>query len=269
MESFLSHQKYRWLKLFGLGLILLTIIYIVNSPIGGRSGKTFVGYSYGILAALGMMILMWYGVRKRSYYSRNTTLKGVLSVHVWLGIALILLVPLHSGFHFGINLHTLAYVLMVLTILSGVWGAFFYISLAPEIGANRGEASIKHLEEELSKISNQVAQHLTGQGAGLTELVAKLDLPTPNLRESINYTGPRTVDPTAAAKLVKNLTAEEKGLSLKLIELIDRKMQLCHKLSREMRTLFWLRVWLYFHLPIAIMAMLAVLIHIISVFWYW
>ncbi len=102
VETFFNYRNYRWLWINIIVLGFLVAIYVHDTPIGGRNGGTAVGYVYGSLATAGILYLMWFGIRKRSYSAKYTTLKGCLSAHVWLGIALSIIVPLHAGFHFGL-----------------------------------------------------------------------------------------------------------------------------------------------------------------------
>jgi hypothetical protein len=64
-------------------------------------------------------------------------LKAWTSAHVYLGLSLVVVGTLHTGFQFGWNVHTLAYVLMMLVILSGVWGISVYASLPAKLAGNR------------------------------------------------------------------------------------------------------------------------------------
>ena len=94
---------------------------------------------------MGIILLMFLGIRKRAYASNLGTLKGWVSAHIWIGLFLVLIVPLHSGFQFGTNVHSLAYGLMLATILSGIWGTYYYLQYPSEILSNRGGDSAKDL----------------------------------------------------------------------------------------------------------------------------
>ena len=118
-ETFLNYRGYRFLWLNAAFVLLLIAGYCWDAPINGASGGTVLGYAYGVVATLGILYLMWFGMRKRSYHARFTTLRGCLSAHTYLGLALLIIVPLHCAFQFGWNVHTLAYVLMVMVIVSG------------------------------------------------------------------------------------------------------------------------------------------------------
>jgi hypothetical protein len=270
VDTFLSYKRFAYLKLMLIVLAVAITLYVIDNPVGGRNGGTVLGYSYGILAALGMAILMWYGIRKRAYYSAKTTLKGVLSFHVWLGVALIVLVPLHAGFSFGCNVHTLAYVLMVLCIISGIWGAVQFSTLAQEIGAHRGQGTIKQLLEQLELLAMDLKRVSQGKGEQIQRLIKKLDItPSQSLRQVFGKPPARTVDSNRAAASMTGVSATDRETALKVIDLIDRRMDLHFKLNREVRTAFWLKLWLFFHLPLACGAMALLIVHIISVFYNW
>ena len=113
-ESFLSHAGGRWLKL-GLLLIAASIAaYAWHDPAAGPNGGTWLGYTLGTIGALLILWLALLGARKRSYRSNLGTVKGWTSAHVWLGLSLLIIATLHSGFQFGWNIHTFAWALMVL-----------------------------------------------------------------------------------------------------------------------------------------------------------
>ena len=69
-----------------------------------------------------------------------------------VGLAALLIATLHSGMHFGANVHTLTYVLMCVVTLSGGWGVYAYVFYPGEMMNQRG--SLRHKE-----ILRQIAAH--------------------------------------------------------------------------------------------------------------
>ena len=269
-ETFFNYRSYRWMWLALLSLIVTFLIYVWHDPIGGARGSTWLGYTYGILSALGMCILMWYGLRKRSYFSSNTSLKGSLALHIWLGCLLIILVPLHAGFSFGLNIHTLAYVLMLLAIATGIWGAICYFNLAPEIGSHRGRGSLKQLLEQYYVISDAADALTLRKSAEFLKLARKLDFSfEPTIKSCIFSKDIPALNQWDLAQDTANFQANEQSEVVKFVGIVSRKIELSNLIRSEVLVQFWLKVWLYFHVPLATAAFAAMLVHIIVEFFYW
>src|SRR5439155_20890651 len=125
-EGFLRYRSFRWLKialLLSLAAILgYALIDVEPHPNGGSA----YGYTLGTIATLLILWLTLLGVRKRAMTPGTWSLKAWTSAHVYLGLSLIAIATLHTGFQFGWNVHTLAYVLMMLVIASGIYGIIAY-----------------------------------------------------------------------------------------------------------------------------------------------
>ena len=284
-ETFLNHNHFRWLWIHLALLVVLTIGYLLYQPTGGPNGGTVLGYTYGVIATIGILYLMWFGIRKRSYYSGSGSLKGWLAVHVWLGIALTFIVPLHSGFSFGLNVHTLAYVLMVLTIISGIWGAINYVTMPTRIGSNRGGATVREIVEQIEAVSADLQSSV---GAAASDSFLKLllviaDVPGGLVMADEAYAAlariignrlqievwVRMIDRHETASLLADIPEDERDQAMRLITTVNRKIELINQLQSEVRVMFWLKAWLYFHVPLAFALLAAVAIHIFSVFYFW
>ncbi|HSX82077.1 MAG TPA: hypothetical protein VLQ80_26385 [Candidatus Saccharimonadia bacterium] len=107
-ENFLAYRRYFWGKLTLATTLVLVISYIYYSRRVSPNGATLVGLIYGILSFLAILLLMYYGMRKRSYTAKHWPLRAWLSFHVYIGTMMLILVPLHAGFKFGFDIHTLA-----------------------------------------------------------------------------------------------------------------------------------------------------------------
>ena len=269
-ESFLSYRNFRWLKIFGALLLIATVAYMIDQPIGGRRGDTIIGYTYGILAAAGIVYLMWYGKRKRSYSAHLTTLRGCLSAHVWLGVSLAILVPLHCGFEFGWNVHTLTYALMLIVIVSGIWGAWRYITLAPNIESHRGGGSLTTQIDVLSQLSRELEKLSREKSDVFLRLVASADFPVNlTLRRALLRSAIPPLDENATATQLDDLSAAEQRDALTAIALLKRKREVVESILEESATATKMRLWLYLHLPISFALLIALCVHILSVFVYW
>jgi hypothetical protein len=151
-QSILEYKNDRYLKL-AIGLCALAIgaqvwhepptVYL--KPYGG----TWLGYALGTLGAVLILWLMLLGIRKRHYRSGTHTgsLQGWTSAHLYIGTSLLVIVTLHCAFEFGWNVHTAAYVLMVLVIVSGFFGVYAYLHYPALMTANLGEEKIETIVE--------------------------------------------------------------------------------------------------------------------------
>lgn len=269
-DTFFSYKRYRYFSLSAALLIAMIILYIVDSPIGGKNGGTVLGYTYGAIAALGILYLMYYGIRKRSYHASLTTLKGTLSAHVWLGIMLAFIVPLHCGFSFGINVHTLAYVLMMVVVISGIYGSLAYFSLAPSIPSHRGAGTVKKHLEQIRIINSDIEDILNNKSDRFVDLKRKVDFEyKPSIFNALFSRKIELTDRSKLAELLQFLDQKEQGDALKMIGLVDRKIELIEELRREVAVMTKMRIWLYFHLPVSFALLAALAIHIFVVFFYW
>ena len=269
-ETFISYRGYRWLIVTAVASILSVIIYAVNDPVGGRNGGTVIGYTYGTLATLGIVWLMSYGARKRAYHSALGTVQGWLSAHVWIGISLLLLVPLHSGFSFGCNVHTLAYALMVVTIVSGIWGVVNYSTLAARIESHRGGVTSAQILEQLQSLSADINSMCQGKSDAFLACSQRFDPPlSVGLLSLLKRRKFLQVDQKIAGEALTKIPEGERDEALKVYALIDQKCDLMTVLLEEARIKALLRLWLFIHVPVSIALCVALAIHILSVFFFW
>lgn len=154
-ESFLTYRRFFYLKVAaGLGAAAIAA-YALHAPVDPPNGGTWLGYTLGVGAAALIVWLSWFGVRKRRYAHTQDRLAGWLSAHVYLGAALLLFVSLHCGMQFGWNVHTLAYVLTVLVVLTGIWGLYMYVSYPRQLTANRAGMSRAALIAEIADLDRE------------------------------------------------------------------------------------------------------------------
>jgi uncharacterized membrane protein len=85
-ENFLAYRRYFWGKLTLATTLVLVISYILYSRRVSPNGATLVGLIYGIVSFLAILLLMYYGMRKRSYTAKHWPLRAWLSFHVYIAL---------------------------------------------------------------------------------------------------------------------------------------------------------------------------------------
>lgn len=264
-ENIINYQGYRWLKISSLCLALLVLVYLINCPVGGRNGGTLIGYIYGGLATLGILHLLWFGVRKRDYYSTSGSAQSWLAAHIWIGILLLILVPLHAGFSFGLNLHSLCYYVLVAVVLSGIWGALNYVSMPGLIQSHRGGGGAKQLLEQIGVIEEQILDLAKGKGERFSQALKSLLTP---YEPALGKKTP-SIEPAKLSEQLALLNDPERPDALKVISLAQSKIKLCQNVEQEVRVKYLLRAWLYLHVPLSCLLLILVSLHIFVVFYRW
>lgn len=269
-ETFLNYRRFRWLWVTLGIVVVMTALYLVNAPVGGRNGGTPLGYTYGVLATVGILWLMAFGLRKRAYHSSLGTLQGWLAAHVWIGIGLLLVVPLHAGFSFGVNIHTAAYVFMVVTIISGIWGAANYEALSGKIVAHRGGLKDSATIEQINELSAKAEKLCAGKGDAFLKLFNTFNVHfSPSLRTLLFKKYTPSVEQHVAVEMLGDVTDSEHGDAVALLGILDQRLDMMRSLVEQARIKALLRFWLFVHVPSSFALCVALFVHIFSVFFLW
>lgn len=278
-DSFLIFSRFRYLK-WAIVLTLICVFgYIHYEPVDLPNGGSLMGYALGVVAALMIVVLMAFGIRKRAYRSQLGTVQGWLSAHVYFGLALAIIATLHTGFQFGWNVHTLAYGLMMVVIISGIIGVVLY-RICPQLMSEvLRESSIRELREEISDASAaimRVADTLGGE-IHAQALYALQHADEPRSSLSMRTTLSTATASSAFDELREKLHVElaraggaERATSLRaLISQLGHRDQAARRLRREADLKRLLELWLFFHVPLSVALVAALISHVISVFAYW
>ena len=297
-QSVLSFRKSRYLWWSSTMCIAAVVAYWMHDPPTPPNGGTWLGYTLGTVGAVLILWLMWFGIRKRSYRSRIGSVQGWLSAHIYLGLGLITVSTLHTGFQFGWNLHTLAYVLMMLVILSGLVGVYCYMHFPKVMTDEGGEATTDSLIRQIQEIDRQALslaseidpethdkviksiQRSTIGGnpwqllfaRGKTRPIEGLGLDPKKTKNAPKF------DDTAMSGSTMMFMASniargglDKGDAMRRLSdlLIGQKSALLRQLRRNLQLKAFLDLWLYFHVPLSFALLAALSAHIIAVFFYW
>jgi hypothetical protein len=239
------------------------------------NGGSWLGYTLGTISAGLIVWLACLGVRKRVITAGHYSLKAWVSAHVYLGLSLTILATLHTGFQFGWNVHTLAYVLMMLVIASGALGIWAYATLPQRLHGNRGETTRKQMLETVASLDAQLheaAQPLDRAGAAVVrQSIEETDLGGSFWKRLTQSYGDcanrralgrlRALSPPGSAVQAEALT--------KIEALMQQKADALALARRQMGITALLEAWLFVHIPATFALLAALIAHIVSVFAYW
>jgi hypothetical protein len=102
-----------------------TVVYVfhaLTSPQGPRGGST-IGLIFGSIGFAFMLFAAFLGARKRVPTWRIGRAQAWMRGHLWLGFLALPMILFHGGFHFGGTLTHVLMWLLIITVLSGVFGA--------------------------------------------------------------------------------------------------------------------------------------------------
>jgi hypothetical protein len=98
------------------------VLYARSSPIGPRGGSA-MGLLFGVVGFGFMIFAALLGARKRVPTWRLGRAKAWMRGHLWLGLLSLPVIFFHGGFHFGGALTRVLMWLLIITVVSGVYGA--------------------------------------------------------------------------------------------------------------------------------------------------
>jgi hypothetical protein len=255
----------------GLPYYLAPVSERVRSPLHPwLKPAGYVGQSAGLLAVAIFLFLWLYPLRKRARWLAWTgSVARWLDVHVLAALVLPLLVAIHSAWRFE-GLIGLGFWSMMVVWVSGIIGRYVYTRIP------RGKAGIELTLEEIGERRKQLLDQIaanTGLDVGLVERTLAVDR-APESRPGIVGTFFRFVrDDLARRRGARRLRRlyERSGrhgrrqdrLAVTItLRLARREMALTQQARMLDATHAVFRFWHVLHRPVAIAALVAVLIHV-------
>jgi hypothetical protein len=98
------------------------VLYAFEAPQGPRGGSV-IGLTFGLIGFAFMIFAALLGARKRVPTWRVGRAQAWMRGHLWLGFLALPMIVFHGGFHFGGTLTRVLMWLLIITVVSGVFGA--------------------------------------------------------------------------------------------------------------------------------------------------
>jgi hypothetical protein len=160
--------------------------------------------------------------------------------------------------------------LMMLVIVSGLWGVVAYATIPKLLGSNRDEMTQVAMLESLRAIDRQLhdaAQPLAHGEAALVQASLAQNPFGGGLR--VRLAGhDRRCATEGALQAIRARGSDANSLD-RVDALLERKRAMLSRLRRHLRLKALLEIWLYVHVPMTFALIAALIAHVVSVFLYW
>jgi len=118
-----THRAWLVVSLIILGVATsVYIVYAAHSP-SGPSGGSAIGLTFGIIGSAFMVFAGLMGARKKVPVWRLGRAQSWMRGHLWLGLLSLPLICFHAGFRFGGPLTFALMILLIIVVVSGIFGA--------------------------------------------------------------------------------------------------------------------------------------------------
>lgn len=261
--------------ILGVSAVLYAIYRVPASA--GSMGGTAMGLAFGILGFAFMIFAGLLGARKKVPVWRVGRAQMWMRGHLWLGLLSLPLILFHAGFHSGGPLTAVLMWLLVIVVVSGLFGAILQHYL-PTVMTR--EAPLETIYEEMEHVNAQLRQEaaelVEGAGArtaedeeGVTIAVEEQAAPlqrffAEELRPYLENSAARR-GPLADASLAERSFAQLKRLlPPELHDTVDDLEDICEEhrqLARQARLHRWLHGWLLVHIPLSLALLLLGAVH--------
>ncbi|MEP2103642.1 MAG: hypothetical protein ABJP02_16045 [Parasphingorhabdus sp.] len=275
-DGFLKHAGYKWLKIASFIMLVSIVSYLFIDVSPRHNGGSWYGYTLGTIGAGLILWLTMLGVRKRAMTAGKWSLKAWTSAHIYLGLSLIVIGTLHTGFQFGWNIHTAAYAFMMIVIISGILGIYFYATIPQALSNNRDEMTETQMLESLRSLDRQLheaAQPLSAEHAALVLQSLEQDPFGGGFLKRVSGKYPNCATRAAQADLRRERAYQPRmggdDPLDKVDALLQKKEATLARVRRHLRLKALLQVWLFVHVPMTFALIASLSAHIISVFFYW
>jgi hypothetical protein len=263
-----------WRRIFVVLLIATSASYYWYQSHEFPHGGSAWGLGYGIAGTLLILLLAFFGIRKRWYRSRFGTLEQWLQSHIYLGVLVLVILLFHTGGRFNDSIAVATFVLVAIVVFSGIVGAVLYVTIPRLLTEVQSELTIEEISEQLNALAKQMARIASGRSAAFQRIYNEL------IREStpgwlagwrlLLASGRRKKAQTGNewAHLLAIVPKDEQDELRQMLVVSRQRRELLIRLVYQQRYKNILEFWLYVHVPFTIALLVFAVIHVVAVFYY-
>jgi hypothetical protein len=237
-------------------------------------GGSKFGLGYGIAGTALILLLAFFGIRKRWYRSRFGTLEQWLQSHIYLGVLSLIVLLFHTGGRFNDKVAVTTIVLVAIVVLSGIFGAILYATIPRALTEVESNLTTNEISDQLNQLGRAMARIASGRSAAFQRIYDELLRQTrPGLLAGWRLILSRLAhkklgDAADWTRLVALAPKEEQEDLRQMLVLSRQRKELLLRLIFQQRYKNVLEAWLYIHIPFTIALLVMAALHIIGVFYY-
>ncbi len=262
-----------WRRLFVVLLIGTSASYWWYSQREFPHGGSKWGIGYGIAGTALILLLAFFGIRKRWYRSTFGTLEQWMQSHIWLGVLVLIVLLFHTGFRFDDKIAVGTFVLVAIVVASGIVGAILYVTVPRLLTEVESNLSVEEISDQLNQLARSMARIASGRSAAFQRIYDEVLRQTrpgalAGWRLLITRLGRRKNQESDWTRLLGIVPREEQEELRQMLVISRQRRELLLRLIFQQRYKNVLEFWLYIHVPFTIALLVMAGVHIVAVFYY-
>jgi hypothetical protein len=268
-----AHSGVLWRLISLLLLFAATAVYFWDAAREFPHGGSSLGLTYGIIGSLLILLLAFFGIRKRWYRSTFGTLEQWLQSHIYLGVLVLVILLYHTGGRFNDQIAVTALLLLAIVVASGIFGAILYVTVPRLLTEVESDLTVAEISEQLNQLGKQMARIASGKSPVFQRIHDELmAVSTPGWlggwRLLFSRRRPASGDQSDWTDLLRLVPKSEEDDLRQLLIVSRQRSELLIRLMHQQRYKNILDVWLYVHIPFTIALLVFTAVHVVAVFYY-
>ncbi|HEX2062052.1 MAG TPA: hypothetical protein VHK90_15020 [Thermoanaerobaculia bacterium] len=263
-----------WRVIFVVLLLGTSATYYYYSRREFPHGGSTYGLAYGIAGTALILLLAFFGIRKRWYRSTFGTLEQWLQSHIYLGILVLVILLFHTGGRFNDKIAVTTLVLVAIVVGSGIVGAILYVTVPRLLTEVESNLTVDEISDQLNQLARSMARIASGRSAAFQRIYDELLRQTQpgalaGWRLVVSRLGrKKQQDPADWTRLIGLVPKEEQEELRQMLVVSRQRKELLLRLVYQQRYKNVLEFWLYIHVPFTIALLVFAALHIVAVFYY-
>lgn len=238
-----------------------------------HGGSTY-GLAYGITGTVLILLLAFFGIRKRWYRSTFGTLEQWMQSHIYLGLLVLVILIFHAGGRYTDKVAVATLILVGIVVASGIIGAVLYVTVPRMLTEVESNLTVEEISDQLNQLARAMARNASGKSAAFQRIhdeLVKQTVPGGLAGWRLLLSRRARGNPQDAAdwaRLLGLVPREEQDDLRQMLVISRQRKELLLRLVYQQRYKNALEAWLYIHVPFTIALIVMAAVHIAAVFYY-